>query len=157
MRVDLKKALREDLKAIHEMQVESFMPLLKKYRDYETNPANETFEAIFQKFQQPITDYYLILHEGTAAGAIRIVRKGESRFRISPLFVLPEHQNKGIAQSVLNIVEEMYSGAKVWELETILQEEGNCHLYEKAGYIRTGKTQVVNENMTLVSYEKEIH
>ncbi len=45
-------------------------------------------------------------------------------------------------------------GATDWQLETILQEEGNCYLYEKMGYRRTGETEVINERMTLVNYRK---
>ena len=41
------------------------------------------------------------------------------------------------------------------DLETILQEKGNCYLYEKLGYHQTGKTEQINERMTIVFYEKE--
>lgn len=34
---------------------------------------------------------------------------------------------------------ERLHGATGWELSTILQEQGNCHLYEKMGYHRTGR------------------
>lgn len=34
------------------------------------------------------------------------------------------------------------------------QEEGNCYLYEKMGYHRTGKTKAINDKLTLVFYEK---
>ena len=37
----------------------------------------------------------------------------------------------------------------------ILQEPINCHLYEKMGYRQTGKTEVVNERLTLTFYEKK--
>ena len=40
-----------------------------------------------------------------------------------------------------------------WRLDTIKQETGNCHLYEKCGFVRTGEDIVVNEKMTLVDYE----
>lgn len=33
-------------------------------------------------------------------------------------------------------------------------KKGNCYLYEKMGYYQTGKTTVINENLTLVFYEK---
>ena len=36
-----------------------------------------------------------------------------------------------------------------------LQEEGNCHLYEKLGYYRTGHTEKINDVMTLVFYRKD--
>ena len=29
------------------------------------------------------------------------------------------------------MLERIYSESNEWELDTILQEQGNCHLYEK--------------------------
>ena len=51
-------------------------------------------------------------------------------------------------------MEEIH-GSDNWELETILQEKGNCYLYEKMGYRATGKIEKINENMSLVYYRKE--
>ena len=73
--------------------------------------------------------------------------------RISPLFILPEYRNKGIAQSVIKICEEIHGNTN-WELSTILEEKGNCYLYEKLGYHPTGKTQVINDRLTLIFYHK---
>ena len=61
---------------------------------------------------------------------------------------------EGVQQALLKI-EKMHSDVERWFLDTILQEAGNCHLYEKIGYKRTGKTEEINENMTLVFYEKQ--
>ena len=36
-------------------------------------------------------------------------------------------------------IEEMYPNVKEWRLDTILQEKGNCHLYENMGYEKTGE------------------
>ena len=41
------------------------------------------------------------------------------------------------------------------KLDTILQEKGNCCLYEKLGYHQTGKTEQINDKMTIVYYEKD--
>ncbi|MEE3499688.1 MAG: N-acetyltransferase, partial [Ruminococcus bromii] len=30
----------------------------------------------------------------------------------------------------------------------------NCYLYEKLGYLQTGKTEQINDRMTIVFYEK---
>ena len=73
---------------------------------------------------------------------------------MSPIFVLPEYQGRGIAQAVFQLIEKRYYDARIWELDTVLQEAGNCYLYEKLGYKKTGKRQIVNSRMTLVSYEK---
>ena len=50
---------------------------------------------------------------------------------------MPEFQDKGIAQKAIWLCEEIY-GKEGWELETILQESKNCHLYEKMGYKSIG-------------------
>lgn len=41
-----------------------------------------------------------------------------------------------------------------WRLDTIKQEEKNCYLYEKCGFVRVGNETVINEKMTLVEYTK---
>ena len=52
------------------------------------------------------------------------------------MFIVPEHQGKGYGQDAMALVEDVVD-AECWELETILQEEGNCYFYEKMGYRRT--------------------
>jgi hypothetical protein len=39
------------------------------------------------------------------------------------------------------MIEEKYKSKIGWKLDTILQEEGNCYLYEKIGYRKTGKIE----------------
>jgi hypothetical protein len=53
----------------------------------------------------------------------------------------------------MTMLEGMYTGV-TWELNTILEETGNCRLYEKLGYRRTGEYERINERMTLVYYRK---
>lgn len=109
------------------------------------------------RLNQPFTDYYIISYLGKAAGAIRIVKKQNKEYRVSPIFILPEYQGRGIAQQVFAIIEEVYHDAIKWELDTILQEQGNCYLYEKLGYKQTGATREINDRMTIVCYEKSRH
>lgn len=156
MEISLRKANVNDAHAIHTMQLQAFMPLLKKYEDYDTSPANEAVDRIIARLNQPFTDYYIIKHLDCEVGAIRIVSLGSNVYRVSPVFILPEHQGKGMAQKVFAKIENIYSDAAKWELGTILQEQGNCYLYEKLGYQRLEKTKVINDKMTIVFYEKYI-
>ena len=154
MRISLKKASIRDAEAIHRLQVESFLPLLRRYRDYETNPANEDVERVINRLKQPHTTYYFIILDGVQIGAIRIIYYDEvRRARISPMFIVPEHQGKGYGQDTIALVEDIVD-AEYWELDTILQEEGNCYFYEKIGYSRTGVTREINDRMTIVFYKK---
>ena len=156
MEVSLLKANLEDAMTIHEMQINSFMPLLEKYQDFDTNPANEPLERVITRLNQSFTDYYLIKYFERAVGAIRIVKLGNKSYRVSPIFILPEYQGKGIAQKVFVRIEQLYPDADLWELDTIMQEEGLCYLYEKLGYEKTGETKAINDNITIVFYEKSL-
>lgn len=152
--VSLCRAVPRDAKELHAMQVAAFRGLLEKYQDYSTNPASEGVEKVSLRLRQESTCYYFIYLGDQRAGALRVVdQKDGSRKRISPLFVLPKFRRQGIAQKAIQICEAIH-GEQHWELDTILQEPGNCRLYEKMGYRKTGGTKAINENMTLVFYEK---
>lgn len=154
MNIELKRIGMEDCKRLWKMQVEAFSELLEKYQDYDISPANELLSRIEERLRQPFTYYYFIMDGETAVGAIRIVdMKDGSTKRVSPIFVMKEHRGKGYAQAAMRAAEELH-GADNWALDTILQEKGNCHLYEKMGYRRTGEKQVINERMTIIGYEK---
>lgn len=155
MEVTLSRAKIGDAKELHAMQVEAFRDLLEKYQDFETSPANEGVEKVEERLRQDFTFYYFICIGQQKVGAIRIIDKKENgkNKRISPIFVLPEFQGKGIAQRAIRLCEKMHGNGN-WELDTILQEPKNCYLYEKMGYRQTGKTTVINERLTLTFYEK---
>lgn len=154
MDISLLKANENDTDTIYDMQIKSFMPLLQKYKDYNTSPANENVEIIVELINKPFIDYYIIKYQGINVGAIRIVKRKNKQYYLNQIFVLPEYQNKGIAQKAISIIEEIYDDASSWELDTILQETGNCYLYEKLGYKKTGKEEIINDKMTIVFYEK---
>lgn len=95
-----------------------------------------------------------IMLEEKEIGVARIVTIDNSTRRISPIFVLPEYQNKGYAQTTMKLLEKMYTDTCVWRLETIKQEEKLCYLYEKLDYIPTGEETQIKDGMTIVYYEK---
>lgn len=41
MNIRILRASKNDIPLIHEMQVQAFMPLLRKYKDYDSSPAVE--------------------------------------------------------------------------------------------------------------------
>lgn len=140
---------------IRNMQKEAFAHLLEIYQDHDTSPANESIERITWKLRQPDSFFYRIEVGGKVVGSIRVVDAGDdSRKRISPLFILPQHRGKGYAQAAILEAERRH-GSHNWELGTILQEAGNCYLYEKMGYRKTDRLTVINDKMTIVGYEKD--
>ena len=155
MSVTLRQATRDEVQKIWEMQIEAFRELLEKYQDYDLSPGAEPVDKVIARFEQPWTKYFFIEAEGADIGVIRVVDKNDgSRKRISPLWIMKEFRGKGYAQDAILAVEDLY-GADNWCLDTILQEKGNCHLYEKMGYHRTGRVEHINERMDIVFYEKD--
>jgi RimJ/RimL family protein N-acetyltransferase len=151
----LKPVAEEDIETVWKMQVEAFSELLEKYRDFELSPAAESMDKVAARFGQPWTTYYFIMADEEKAGVIRVVdKKDGSRKRISPIWIMPEYRNKGYAQQAILEAEKIY-GSDHWCLDTILQEKGNLHLYEKLGYHQTGRIDKINDRMDIVYYEKD--
>ncbi len=155
MNIKLIKADISNAEEIWAMQKAAFAELLEKYQDYETNPSNEPLGKVITRLKQPFTYFYYIELNGEKIGAIRVVDKkaADEPKRISPLFIMPEYRNHGYAQDAILEAEKIH-GDCGWEIDTIMQEAANCHLYEKMGYRKTGKMKKINSKLTLVFYKK---
>ena len=155
-RILLIRILAQNGENLWKMQVAAFQDLYAKYKDTETSPATEPLEKVVMRLEQADTYYYYIKVEDVIVGAVRVVdtKEANKSKRISPIFIMNEFRGRGYAQQAIQLAEDIH-GSSNWELDTILQEEGNCHLYEKLGYRQTGEVKVVNERMTLVFYHKE--
>lgn len=145
----------QDAENLWKMQIAAFQDLYAKYQDTETSPATETLEKTIMRLEQPYTYFYYITVDDTIVGAMRVIdHKEEGRYKfLSPIFIMKEFRGKGYAQQAIQLAEEIH-GSSGWALDTILQEKGNCYLYEKMGYRQTGEAKVINERMTLVFYKK---
>ena len=153
--ISLKKAVEQDLKDLHRIQMASFRALLDKYQDHRTNPGAESYERILERFGEDTTDYYLIRLNEQNIGMIRVCDFG-AVCRISPTCILPEYQGHGYAQQAIVLVESLYPMAEKWTLDTIRQEQKLCYLYEKLGYLPTGKLETIQPGMDIVFYEKNV-
>ena len=150
MEILLKKAVITDAELVHRMQIAAFAPLLEKYQDYEYSPAMETLDRTIYRISLPIADHWLILLDNAPIG----IGRYDGYCKLKRLFILPEHQNQGYAQQAVRLAEANYPADIRWELDTILQEEKLCHLYEKLGYRRTGQIKPLKEGMDLVFFAK---
>ena len=104
----LQEATTENIREAWEMQIKAFEDLLQKYQDYDMSPGAEPFENIMAKFNQPWTKYYFILDGEKRVGCVRIVDKMDgSRKRVSPIWIMAEHRNKGYAQQAFAEIEKL--------------------------------------------------
>ncbi len=154
--ITLQKVGEERGKELFEMRKKAFLPLLERYRDYDTNPAAESWEK-FQRFFWENSDNYLIRLGELSVGALRVVKQTDDTYRLSTISVLPEYQGNGYAQQAVKEAEKLYPQAKCWNLDTIKQEPKLIHFYEKLGYRQTGKEDHIKEGMDLVFFEKHLN
>lgn len=98
MDVKLVRIYKGEAEKLWEMQVRAFQDLYEKYQDTETNPATESIDRIRMKLKQHFTYYYSIMADNIALGAKRI----------SPIFIMPDHRNRGLAQAAIRIAEQIY-------------------------------------------------
>ncbi|MBO7514615.1 MAG: GNAT family N-acetyltransferase [Lachnospiraceae bacterium] len=154
-RVKLEEVREDEIPQLYEMQIASFMPLYEKYHD-EGSPAIESIDRVRGRAARPNRKYYFIVMDGARVGAINVGHNDPEEKKvsfISPLFILPKYQNRGIGYIAIQKAFAMYPEVTIWKLDTILQEPANCHLYEKCGFVRVGEEKPVNEKMTLIDYE----
>ena len=135
------------------MQKKGFLPTYLKYFDTRVSPVFKTYSRFSSKMKNENSISFWIVYNGIRVGELLLIFEKDI-VHISDLFVLKKYQNKGIAQNVISAVHSKYSDYKYWHLFTIKQEKGNCHLYEKLGYIQTGAVRKINKRMTLVEYER---
>ena len=104
--VSLRVTAKDDMQTIWKMQIEAFSDLLHKYQDYDMSPGAESFEKVMARYEQPWTTYYFIVAGNNNVGAIRIIdRKDGNRKRISPIWIMPGHRNRGYAQAAIKAAE----------------------------------------------------
>lgn len=152
----LSKAVDSDYKELYMIQIKSFKRRLEKYQDYDLSPGAEKIECTQKRLKEPFLDYFFINFEGKHIGVLRVWHcEIECFCKLKQICILPEYQGNGFAQETIRLMEEIYPYAKRWELDTILQEEKLCYMYEKMGYKKTGRIQQVKDGMDLVFYEKK--
>lgn len=145
-----------DAERLWRMQREAFYDLYLRYGDGDLSPATEPLARVQERLGRESTYCYFIDVDGLTVGAVRVydtMQPTEPK-RLSQIFVLKRYRGQGYAQQAIHLVETLH-GDSNWVLDTILQERGNCYLYEKLGYRQTGHTQTINERMTIVYYRKE--
>lgn len=153
--IKLEKAIFEDYQEVYDLQIKSFKALLDKYQDYYYSPGAEKIDRTIQRFNDEIIDFWFITCSEKRIGVLRVCNLGEL-CKLKQISILPEYQGNGYAQNAIKYVEALYPMIIRWELDTILQEEKLCYLYEKMGYRKTGKIQIIKEGMDIVFYEKQL-
>lgn len=152
MNVELRIIKRNELKTAWLMQKKGFLDIFLKYFD-RNSPVLRTYKKFCNIFD--CVDMYWIIYDNDVVGEIWVAYKNGVGY-LANIFILKPYRNKGIAQKAIKKSESLYPHFKIWRLDTIKLEKGNCHLYEKLGYVPTGSEKKINKRMTIIDYEKRL-
>lgn len=155
MMITLVKATSTDATALHALQIKSFLPLLLKYNDVETNPSLEPLEKTLNRINDSRKGFYKILKDGFLVGGIAIKKTAPNTLFIGPFFIDPDFQNQKIAQKALILLEEIFKEFDFFELGLIREEKRNLYLYQKLNYVLTGETKKIN-HLDIIYFRKKL-
>jgi len=146
-----------ELPEILRMYQLAFKPLFDRYHDVETTPYLETLTSLTEKAKQAETEYDFFEVDGCRVGMVRLLAQSATTMRISPLLILPEYQNRGLAKLMLSALENHFPRVTCWQLDTIIEEPKLVHLYQRAGYQQLpDRCEVLQPGMTIGYFEKRL-
>ncbi len=154
MKVMFRKAVIEDADILLEIQKKSFQESLELYKDYETNPANESAEKIAYKIRNHF--YYVITADDIMIGGIHAYKKDNNHCYLNRIYIHPDYENKGIGSKAMEFLlyHEDFRDVELWTLDTPHKSYKNHSFYEKLGFVRTGEVKEVSAELKLIHYEK---
>ena len=97
---------------------------------------------------------YKIISDNKIIGNISIKDNHDSTYNLGCICVIPDYENKGIGQKAIRFIENEFSDATLWTLETPADKKRNHYFYKKAGYVIT--EEYTDGSVRIVSFEKKI-
>ncbi len=84
-----------------------------------------------------------IVKNGEIIGGMILFDFGDEKKEIGRIWIVPEHQNKGIGKTAFNELFSLYSEIKEWYIETPEWAKRNQYLYKKLGFEKTGEVDLI--------------
>ena len=136
--IEIKRAQREDAEEITKIKTVAFNQEINTYLGRDGGPPGynkvESELDIIDKFQA-----YKILLEDCIIGAFFLYPEGDRIMHFEDFVIEPKYQGRGYGYKVLGMIQELFPEIREWKLSTPIFSVGNQHLYEKFGYVETGR------------------
>ncbi len=154
MKVVFRQATIEDADILLEIQKKAFQESLELYKDYDTNPANESLEKMAHKIRNHF--YYVITADDNMVGGIHAYKKSNRHCYLNRIYIHPDYENKGIGSKAVEFIlnHEDFRDIELWTLDTPHKSYRNHSFYEKLGFVKTGEVEEVSPELKLIHYEK---
>lgn len=130
MNIAIDRSTIEDIDALIDVRNRSFQEDCVRYGD--CPGYGHTRESMRRVIED--NHSYIIQCEGKTIGDISVRDRGDGRFSLGCLCVVPEYENIGIGSRAMAFLDEAFPQAVHWSLETPADKLRNHHFYEKHGY-----------------------
>lgn len=140
--MNIRKAEKEDLQRILELQYLAYQSEAKLFNDPDIPPLKQTLAEVECEFQKGIILKAVDVNN-TIIGSVRAYYDNDSVY-IGKLMVHPEKQGQGIGTRLLAAIENEYPQQR-YELFTSSKSIKNIELYEKSGYKIFREKQITDE------------
>lgn len=155
MNITFERPTAADAQALTDVQIHAFHDDARLYPGVEIGgpPGYDSVDELIQD----IATYHChkIICDGFIVGGIVIFDRGQGHFHLDRIYIDPNYHNRGIGTRAMQFIEQTYPATK-WTLDTPIWAVRNHHFYEKFGYVKVGETLEVEEDITLVCYEKQL-
>ena len=148
--LSVERAGVEDAAVILDLQKRAYQSEAEIYGEYTIPPLTQTLEQLEADFESQ--SFLKATLDGQIVGSVRAMLAGDSCLT-GRLIVAPAFQNRGIGTRLLKEIEQLFPGAKRFELFTGERSERNLYLYRREGY-RPFRSEAISEATTLVFLEK---
>ena len=122
----IKKAQKEDLEKILELQYLAYQSEAKLFGNMDIPPLKQTIEEVYDEFHKGII-LKAVDEEGLIIGSVRAYQENGTVY-IGKLMVHPKMQKKGIGTKLLLEIENVYPNQR-YELFTSTKSINNIRLY----------------------------
>lgn len=163
MNIWIRETQEAEALELSNIQKAAFRPIYEKYHD-EGNPCLRGVEDIANRLGAEYFRYFTIFLDEETVGGVLYKCKGstpfgenlgEGQYYLQRVYIKPELQCKGIAQTALLLCEKEFADAKCFWVDFPEDLIKNRRCYEKVGFVDTGKRLEVQPGLVLASSKKE--
>ena len=162
--IKVRTTTENDAFLLSEIQKKAFTPLYERYHD-KGNPCLRGIEDITNRLNSPNFKYFTIFEDEEIVGGALYKCKGkgpffdqlqEGEYYLQRIYIKPERQCKGIAQTAILLCEKNFMDAKLFSVDFPEDLSKNRRCYEKAGFCDTGKRLEAEPGLVLACFEKRV-
>ncbi len=123
------------------LQRAAYVTEAQAHHDLDLPPLTQSLEELRAELNDPDVAALGVREDGRLVGAVRLRRIG-SAVELGRLTVVPDRQGKGVGSFLLGEAETVFLDAREMQLFTGEHSTANIRLYERSGYVETGRTPV---------------